>query len=554
MSFDGLGLSPELLRAVVRRGLHDPHPGPGARQSPPSSTAATCSPAPRPAPARRPRSSCRSSRTSTRPAATAAEKRHRVRVLVVVPTRELAIQVEESVRTYGTHRPVRSATVYGGVGFGPQITKLRAGPEVVVATPGRLLDHVGQRTIDLSAVEVLVLDEADRMLDMGFIRDIRKILALLPPRRQNLLFSATFSDEVRGLADGLLHDPAHGSRSRRATPPTELIDQLVDPGRPRAQARPPARARRAGPRRSRRSCSPAPSTARTASPCSSRRTASGPPRSTATRASRSGCKRARRLQGRPRRPARRDRRGRARHRHRAAAARHQLRAADGRRGLRPPDRPHRSRRRRRAGDLARVHRRAAAPPARSSSCSAGRSRWRTIAGLRARPLAAPPADPAAVDARGTSRDRREPRRPWWRPAGRTAVGRPATRGRTPGAGHPARQRPAPRRRGVRLAPERCLGRATAAQRPAPAPVTRWALGRTRDGLRQRRPGRAQRPAAPRRPPAPGPRRVVARRSRVEPRVRLGRRTPLDAGRAHQPPRLAIGRREAPASPDLSPRG
>ena len=172
--------------------------------------------------------------------------------------------------------------------------------------------------------------------------------------------------------------------------------------------------------------------------------------------------------------------------------------------------------------------------------------------VRARPLAAAPADPAAVDAAGTRRDRREPRCPGWRPArrtavGRTTLGRPAPRWRTPGPGHAARQRSAARRRRVRLAPERRLGRTTAAaERPAPAPVTRWALGRTRDGLRQRRPERQPRPAAPRRPPAPGPWRVVARlRPRIEPRVRLGRRTPLDAGRAHQPPRLALGRREAP---------
>ena len=131
-----------------------------------------------------------------------------IRALILTPTRELALQVEESVRTYGAQNPIRSTTIYGGVGFDPQVRALRAGPEIVVATPGRLLDHVGQRTIDLSRVEILVLDEADRMLDMGFIRDIRKILAVLPPRRQNLLFSATFSDEIRRLADGLLDDPA----------------------------------------------------------------------------------------------------------------------------------------------------------------------------------------------------------------------------------------------------------------------------------------------------------------------------------------------------------
>jgi superfamily II DNA/RNA helicase len=149
-----------------------------------------------------------------------------IRALILTPTRELALQVEESVRTYGAQNPIRSTTIYGGVGFDPQVRALRAGPEIVVATPGRLLDHVGQRTIDLSRVEILVLDEADRMLDMGFIRDIRKILAILPARRQNLLFSATFSDEIRRLADGLLDNPASVQVTPRNTP-TELVTHVV---------------------------------------------------------------------------------------------------------------------------------------------------------------------------------------------------------------------------------------------------------------------------------------------------------------------------------------
>jgi len=151
-----------------------------------------------------------------------------VRTLILTPTRELAIQVEESVRTYGARRPVRSAVIYGGVGFDAQVRALRAGPPIVVATPGRLLDHVGQGTIDLSRVEILVLDEADRMLDMGFIRDIRKIIALLPARRQNLLFSATFSDEIRRLADGILDRPAHVQVTPRNTT-VELVRQVVHP-------------------------------------------------------------------------------------------------------------------------------------------------------------------------------------------------------------------------------------------------------------------------------------------------------------------------------------
>jgi hypothetical protein len=137
-----------------------------------------------------------------------APAHRRIRVLVLVPTRELAAQVEQSVRTYGRHLPqVRTALIFGGVSFNPQADHLRRGVDIVVATPGRLLDHAGQRTIDLSHVEVLVLDEADRMLDMGFIHDIRRVIKLLPPKRQNLMFSATFSDDIRSLAHGILRDP-----------------------------------------------------------------------------------------------------------------------------------------------------------------------------------------------------------------------------------------------------------------------------------------------------------------------------------------------------------
>ena len=150
------------------------------------------------------------------------------KALVLVPTRELAAQVEEAVRTYGRHLEPRTAVIYGGVGFTPQAEELQRGVDVVVATPGRLLDHVGERTIDLSRVEILVLDEADRMLDMGFIHDIRKVLALLPARRQNLLFSATFPDEVRKLAAGFMRDPVTVEVAPRNTP-IELIDQVVHP-------------------------------------------------------------------------------------------------------------------------------------------------------------------------------------------------------------------------------------------------------------------------------------------------------------------------------------
>jgi ATP-dependent RNA helicase RhlE len=150
------------------------------------------------------------------------------RVLILTPTRELAAQVEESVRTYGAHLPFKSAVIFGGVGMQPQVDALRRGVQIVVATPGRLLDHVQQKTADLSRIEILVLDEADRMLDMGFIRDIRRILALLPAQRQNLLFSATFSPEIRELAHSFLTDPAVVEVARRNSA-SELVQQVSHP-------------------------------------------------------------------------------------------------------------------------------------------------------------------------------------------------------------------------------------------------------------------------------------------------------------------------------------
>ena len=149
-----------------------------------------------------------------------------VRALILTPTRELAAQVEESVRVYGKHLPLNSAVIYGGVNINPQYQALQRGVDILVATPGRLLDHVQQRTVDLSRVEILVLDEADRMLDMGFIRDIRKILALLPTRRQNLLFSATFSNEIKELADGLLNAPTRVEVARKNAE-SDLVTQSV---------------------------------------------------------------------------------------------------------------------------------------------------------------------------------------------------------------------------------------------------------------------------------------------------------------------------------------
>jgi ATP-dependent RNA helicase RhlE len=238
MPFEQLGLTPELLRAVSAQGYTVPTPVQAesiphvlagrdllaGAQTGTGKTAAFVLPilqilnASRPEPRRLPAGQTRGRGSTGLP----------IRCLVLTPTRELALQVEESVRIYGAERPIRSTTIYGGVGFDPQVRALRAGPEIVVATPGRLLDHAGQGTIDLRSVEILVLDEADRMLDMGFIRDIRRILALIPARRQNLLFSATFSDEMRELSGEFLRDPAQVQIARRNAP-IELVRQVVYP-------------------------------------------------------------------------------------------------------------------------------------------------------------------------------------------------------------------------------------------------------------------------------------------------------------------------------------
>jgi ATP-dependent RNA helicase RhlE len=157
----------------------------------------------------------------------APSKSHRkIRALILTPTRELAAQVHESVKIYGKYLPFKSAVIFGGVGINPQITMLRNGVDILVATPGRLLDHIGQGTVDLSAVEFFVLDEADRMLDMGFIRDIRRVITILPKQRQNLLFSATYSDEIKTLANTLLRNPAEVEVARRNTS-SELVKQSV---------------------------------------------------------------------------------------------------------------------------------------------------------------------------------------------------------------------------------------------------------------------------------------------------------------------------------------
>ena len=227
MSFESLGLSAELLRAISEQGYREPTPI--QRQAIPiilsgkdvmagaqtgtGKTAGFTLPLLQ-------RLSVKPIKKGLRP----------VRALVLTPTRELASQVGNSVDTYGRYLSLRSAVIFGGVKINPQIQKLRRGVDVLVATPGRLLDHASQQTVDLSQVEILVLDEADRMLDMGFIHDIRKVLALLPDRsdRQSLLFSATFSDGIKRLAERFLNQPELIEVARQNAT-AEGIDQVVHP-------------------------------------------------------------------------------------------------------------------------------------------------------------------------------------------------------------------------------------------------------------------------------------------------------------------------------------
>ncbi|WON75161.1 DEAD/DEAH box helicase [Nitrosospira sp. Is2] len=158
----------------------------------------------------------------------ASPARHPIRALILVPTRELAVQVYESVKAYGKYLPLRCSAIYGGVDIDPQIKALRAGVEILVATPGRLIDHIQQKTLTLSKLEILILDEADRMLDMGFLPDIKRILTLLPPQRQSLMFSATFSGEIKKLANTLLKDPVLIEVARQNSI-AELITHVVYP-------------------------------------------------------------------------------------------------------------------------------------------------------------------------------------------------------------------------------------------------------------------------------------------------------------------------------------
>ena len=226
MSFESLGLRAELLRAVSEKGYSEPTPIQrqaiplilegrdimGGAQTGTGKTAGFTLPL------------LQRLMSTDKP----GKGRRAIRALVLTPTRELAAQVAESVRIYGEHLPLRSTVVFGGVSINPQKQKLIRGVDILVATPGRLLDHVGQRSVDLSKVDILVLDEADRMLDMGFIRDIRKVLALLPDHKQTLLFSATFSNEIKQLANNLLKTPALVEVARRNTA-SESVTQVVHP-------------------------------------------------------------------------------------------------------------------------------------------------------------------------------------------------------------------------------------------------------------------------------------------------------------------------------------
>lgn len=162
-------------------------------------------------------------------------KKKQIRVLVLTPTRELAAQVADSVKTYGKYMPYRSTVIFGGVGINPQLAAIRKGLDIVIATPGRLLDIANQDGIDFSAVETLILDEADRMLDMGFIHDIKKLIALMPKKRQTLLFSATFSKEIKTLASGLLKDPVLVEVARENSTSGQISQAVypVDKGRKR---------------------------------------------------------------------------------------------------------------------------------------------------------------------------------------------------------------------------------------------------------------------------------------------------------------------------------
>lgn len=224
MSFDSLGLSPDILRAVAEQGYREPTPI--QQQAIPAVLEG--------------RDLMASAQTGTGKTAgftlpllqhlitrqPHAKGRRPVRALILTPTRELAAQIGENVRDYSKYLNIRSLVVFGGVSINPQMMKLRGGVDVLVATPGRLLDLEHQNAVKLDQVEILVLDEADRMLDMGFIHDIRRVLTKLPAKRQNLLFSATFSDDIKALAEKLLHNPLEIEVARRNTASDQVTQHV----------------------------------------------------------------------------------------------------------------------------------------------------------------------------------------------------------------------------------------------------------------------------------------------------------------------------------------
>ncbi|MEM8504103.1 MAG: DEAD/DEAH box helicase [Cyanobacteria bacterium P01_D01_bin.1] len=258
MSFESLGLRTEILRAIADQGYTNPTPiqaksiplviaGHDVMASAQTGTGKTagftlpllqrlCQDLPTqsiPAPQDKPKKA--QLKTSSAKPILRKQKdslprgsRRPIRALIVTPTRELAAQIGENVTAYSKYLPIRSTVIFGGVKINPQISKLRQGVDILIATPGRLLDHVGQKTVDLSQVEVLVLDEADRMLDMGFIHDIRKILALVSEDRQTLLFSATFSRPIKKLADSFLQSPKLIEVARENAA-ADTVDQVVYP-------------------------------------------------------------------------------------------------------------------------------------------------------------------------------------------------------------------------------------------------------------------------------------------------------------------------------------
>ncbi len=427
MSFASLGLSDLIVRAVTEHGYTEPTPIQksaipavlGGRdllagaQTGTGKTAGFVLPI--------------LQRLTDQVAAGDAKARRRVSVLILTPTRELAAQIEESVRVYGKYTPVQSTVIFGGVGMQPQVDRLARSLDILVATPGRLLDHVQQRTLDLSTVKTLVLDEADRMLDMGFIRDVKRILALLPKQRQNLLFSATFADEIK-VARRLPAARADGNRGgtpqcdrrargaahlRRAqgsqAPPARAPDQgtRLAPGAGvhahQARRQPPGRAADQGRHNS------------------ARNPRQQEPDGTHARVGR--------VQGRLHPGAGGDRHRRARHRHQGTAARRELRPAQRARGLRAPHRAHRAREHVGRGDLA---------DRRGRHAAARRHRAPDQAQAAARD--------AVARGHGSARGGREERGPRHRhpppaAAARRSSGWRSLGSRSPGGGRPGGGRP-----------------------------------------------------------------------------------------------------------------